>query len=461
MSLDLNAKQTSIKALFIDKLYKIPVYQRPYSWEQEQCETLWKDLTDYIDSEDFETSYFLGNIVLAKSKDEFGKDIFEVVDGQQRIISLSMLIRELWSSDIRNNDLKNCIYHIDSRDEDKILGYRVTSDVLAGQEKIKFEQIMAKEQNLSNSDVTNNYIKNRNYFHEQIQILKNSDNKLIPFIDRLLENVSILPIECANTDKALTIFETINNRGLDLSDGDIFKSKLYQMAKGSETEFIEIWDNLIIQTEKFFEDYGLKDSSPITSLFRLYMYLRRAENDDRSKPIKLRDFFEGKCLDLNKKRINQPKYKLDFYDWKTILETLERLVISWQYTYDNSYINSGITQWYSVLRYYKNEQTIPPIIIFLYKNIDFTREYPCLPENKKDTCVQLIKNVVRYTYAKGLWTSQIEGSTIEDEMYRIAITIAKGELYTPTLLIKKELLDQLDQGLTTRFKKGFTFILTL
>lgn len=70
MSLDLHAKQVNIKQMFMDRIYIIPEYQRPYSWELEHCEKLWTDFIDCFEAYEGKDSYFLGNIILAKSKDK-------------------------------------------------------------------------------------------------------------------------------------------------------------------------------------------------------------------------------------------------------------------------------------------------------------------------------------------------------------------------------------------------------
>ena len=466
MSLDLNAKQTSVKSLFTDKLYRIPAYQRPYSWGEEQCEKLWIDIIDHFSSGDIEDSYFLGNIVLAEDKNEEGQKIWNVIDGQQRLITFSLLLRELFDNDCSNSALKACIYNLDDRDINLIKGFRVHSTVLSGAEKEKFEKCLRLDRSIDVITEQDNYGKNYLFFRKQIELFKKNDlnrTELPKFIDNLLTKISILPIECSSTSKALTIFETINNRGLDLSDGDIFKSKLYKMAENNEKQFIERWDNLVSDVNKFFQDYKFKDSSPITSLFRMYMYLLRAKNEDRTKPVKLRDFFDGKVLNLSKKRVEKPLeiYQLDKFQWEDVLNSLEKLVVAWRYIYENSYKDTGISQWYSLLKGYGSDQILYPVLIYFYYNIDFSTEYPCLKKNKKEECVKFLKNISRYVFAKGFWGSSIEGSTIEDEMVKIAILVTKNEIYTPKMVIKRELLEYLNFPLSSRYRRGFSAILTL
>lgn len=97
----LNIDQKSIRTLFSEKKadFLIPDYQRPYAWEEKECQTLWDDLflfafpdndCDKFNSESDE--YFLGSIVTFKNEE--GK--MEIIDGQQRLTTLMLLLRAFY-----------------------------------------------------------------------------------------------------------------------------------------------------------------------------------------------------------------------------------------------------------------------------------------------------------------------------------------------------------------------------
>ena len=89
MAIQLNAEQKYISKIFGDKtIYKIPPYQRAYSWGKDECEELFDDLVNaFLNNTD--EGYFLGNIILSTSV----KDEFEVIDGQQRLTTITMLLK--------------------------------------------------------------------------------------------------------------------------------------------------------------------------------------------------------------------------------------------------------------------------------------------------------------------------------------------------------------------------------
>ena len=79
-----------IKDFFNGKFFEIPKYQRGYSWEKENIRDLFDDIDEAIESN---TSHYLGTIVL--SKNEKDNELFYIVDGQQRVTTISMIINAL------------------------------------------------------------------------------------------------------------------------------------------------------------------------------------------------------------------------------------------------------------------------------------------------------------------------------------------------------------------------------
>ena len=89
----------SIRQLYgdADALYRIPQYQRPYKWEDEQIDLLWEDIYEAWSNES--DNYFLGSIITAKPRDNENSAYVDVVDGQQRLTTLMILfcvVRDLY-----------------------------------------------------------------------------------------------------------------------------------------------------------------------------------------------------------------------------------------------------------------------------------------------------------------------------------------------------------------------------
>ena len=95
MSNRITGKEYALKDIFSQQFdYHMPPYQRPYSWSEEECETLFDDLYDFYQMEQTD-NYFLGSIVLKKEED---KPTADVIDGQQRLTTLTILLSSIASS---------------------------------------------------------------------------------------------------------------------------------------------------------------------------------------------------------------------------------------------------------------------------------------------------------------------------------------------------------------------------
>lgn len=108
----------------------------------------------------------------------------------------------------------------------------------------------------------------------------------------IMKNCILLPIEADNKDTALRIFSTLNDRGMPLSDADIFKAQFYKFYsdKGEKDDFINNWKQLEGICEKIFRP---QQGTPMDELFTRYMYFERAKQGNKSSTTEsLRKFYE-------------------------------------------------------------------------------------------------------------------------------------------------------------------------
>jgi len=374
MGLELKAEEKSILALFTgDKnQYVIPPYQRPYSWDEEQCRELFEDLKRAFEDEKT-SSYFLGNIVIASSNEN--KNRLEVIDGQQRLTTLTLLLKALLFFDTTNKKLRNSIWELDDRtDEPKeqrletMVFQDKDSKFLKESLDIDFDNTDCK---LTKKD--NQYKKNICFFYTELKKLPSSI--LIEFVDFLLYDVSILPIQTQGENReiarenALKIFETINNRGLPLSDSDIFKAKLFSMAlsEHESDKFIERWSTLYEECQ----DVNYK----IDDIFRFYTHIIRAGKEKYKSEIGLRDFYsQGDSPFLDKKK----KYTDILGDLFDIIESIKffKKIIR------EPKENQELTKWFQLISLYTNQYPLNTLFVYLYQNklkidsqlINFSRE---------------------------------------------------------------------------------------
>ncbi len=115
MTNEIEAKEVTVAKLFSpDFIFKIPIYQRPLSWERDNFDQLFEDVHDAVISK--EKQYFLGSILLQEH--EHDKNRFYIVDGQQRISSLAILMAVIRDS-TKNPKLKGNITSYLYQEEDE------------------------------------------------------------------------------------------------------------------------------------------------------------------------------------------------------------------------------------------------------------------------------------------------------------------------------------------------------
>ncbi|WIH80505.1 DUF262 domain-containing protein [Brachyspira pilosicoli] len=286
-----------------DKMFIIPDYQRSYSWDEEKCEILWTDLVDFYENKiDNNDEYFLGTIVTCKTSEGL-----EIIDGQQRITSITILLRVLYQQ-LENTTIKNkfvvglmnkiapCIWNTNeiTGDVDDKNNIHIKSKVLTEDVKDIFHNIIINGIDLL-SNKEDLYTKNSKFFYKKSEnFAKINPTEWYNLIISILNRTIILPIECDNFDMGLTIFSTLNDRGMPLSDSDIFKAQMYKLLKTDKekSEFIDKWKNL--------EDELKKSNMNINDIFRYYTHIIRARNEVVDKEIGLRKFYSDNNYNIFK-----------------------------------------------------------------------------------------------------------------------------------------------------------------
>ena len=303
----LNVDQKSIHALLSDRKadYIIPDYQRPYAWDEDSCQTLWDDIFSFAipdnDATKFDTNdeYFLGSIVTFEND----KKQKEVIDGQQRLTTFMLLLRAFYDRFTKMQDqgskdfserIASCIWKTDEMGKPDKDHLKIDSVVATDKDKEEFLSILRT--GIVTDNQTSRYANNFRFFLKKVEEFINSFPTFAKNLPaRILNNCILMPIEAESQDTALRIFSTLNDRGLPLSDSDIFKAQFYQYYKqkseDDRNEFIKDWKKLEETCEKIFHPIT---GTPMDDLFTRYMYFIRAKRDNNksSTTESLRRFYE-------------------------------------------------------------------------------------------------------------------------------------------------------------------------
>jgi len=300
----LKASERKITKLFSesDTVFSIPVYQRDYNWQEKQCQRLFKDILQTGKNEKV-SSYFLGSIVyIHDGIYGVGEKEFHVIDGQQRMTTLTLLFLAIYFK------LKGTIL---AKDADKIYNQYVVNPYSEKEIKLK---LLPPEENL--------YILNKishNKFNELEAFQDRNMLKNYLFFEKELENLSfddmkhlsngiekLIYIDIAlekGKDDPQKIFESLNSTGLDLSQGDLIRNYiLMDLERGEQNRiYKEIWipiennckvsdgSEITSYVSDFIRDYLTLKTEKISSkpkVFETFKAYYEKENDEKLEDMK-------------------------------------------------------------------------------------------------------------------------------------------------------------------------------
>lgn len=283
-----------------DFQYVIPSYQRPYTWEEQHASVLFDDLYNFFQTEK-EDEYFLGSIVLIKQE---GKPYAEVIDGQQRLTTLTILFAVFAALDQGgvNGQLYKYIFEpgnefeginpqprltLRERDKDYFKQYV---------QELKFEALFKLDNEQLENEAKLHIKQNSKVLYEKVKTTFDHDTQnLKEFIKFLVQRCFIVAVTTPSQNTAFRVFSVMNSRGLDLQPTDIIKADVIG-ALSAETErelYSKKWEDLE-------ESIGREDFNNLFSHIRMIFSKEKAKRN-------LLEEFKGYVLSI----ITDPKVFVD------------------------------------------------------------------------------------------------------------------------------------------------------
>ncbi len=350
----ISGHEEQIGAVFSDEYaFTIPPYQRTYSWGEEQAAELIDDLVtaqaEGMGKVDV-TPYFLGSIVLIKSD---GSSEAEVVDGQQRLTTISLLLTAL-RLQLPVDDAKDVSGMLIERGS-KIKGtkdrFRLTlrnRDNEFFQEKIlkvsSFDDLSKDQSNLT--DPQQNLRRNALVLFKKIsELSEETRSKLAEYI---VQHTYLIIVSTPDLDSAFRIFSVLNDRGLDLSAADILKSEIIgSISEGDQEVYTNKW-------EEAEENLGTENFAELFSYIRMIHGKRKAR---------------GTILNEFRAQVKAKARPKEFIDDELIpySDALREINGS---TYESSLDASSLNRLFSYLRRIRDRDWMPPALLFLSQNRD-------------------------------------------------------------------------------------------
>lgn len=364
MATTIEVNKSSIKELLmtgIKEKFLIPEYQRPYAWTDEQVITLFDDLKEYTNNQN-ESSYFLGCIVSFTNENKEQ----EIIDGQQRITTLLLLLRAIHKKLQKMSDSKekeNFIRQIEPAiwkiDELTSVADYTTVLIESKVMEVKYNQILESILKTGKTQLgsKDRYSVNYNLLVKLLdEYAINETLNFYKFINNVLNKTIVLPIKADTQETALTIFSTLNDRGLPLSDADIFKAKIYnKIDEKDKMGFVDKWKNIALRAENVDESFQ--------KLFYYYMfYLRAIDKDKNTTTPGLRKYFAENSFSRLYKD-NLMKNLEDILEFWEVVNCREQKDAKWSSDLE-------ILSILDILSSYPNEFWKYPVIIYYLENKD-------------------------------------------------------------------------------------------
>lgn len=356
MTVEITGEQRSIRRVLGDDfMFYVPPYQRPYAWTTEHAGQLLDDLLDFLEDDDTGrpianlTPYFLGSIVLIKGSTPNA----EIVDGQQRLITLTILLSALRA--LVPADYMLGIGKLIYDEEDKAAGLPARFRLRPKPQDAEFfEQYIQRAGRIESlrtvntatiSDSKRNMRDNALLYLDRLRDLpEQRRTRLVQFI---IQRCLLVVVSTPDLDSAYRIFSVLNDRGLDLSAADILKAQVIgQISPQAQNSYTEKWES----TE---EDLGRDDFEKLLSHIRM-LYRQQKARDTILKEF--RDYVMSKVPD--------PRHLVD----EVLLPYADAFEIitdeSYQHTHGAGAVNAQL-RW---LNRIPDSDWLPPALLYLQKH---------------------------------------------------------------------------------------------
>lgn len=348
---DIQPALQTVKSYFEKSEFYIPSYQRPYAWQEPQCEQLIEDINLHMENFDdsSQDNYFFGAVLIAQETGE--EHEVTLIDGQQRITTFMLLLKAILLkidrelelqptldtdarrlvkrlnglkeqivtmlfnvSDDEKDDFVDGLYY-PSEDRIKYLNHSISekyasemTTILLGRD---FTSIKAKVYQIYRRQKDNrytNYYKNFRYFYNMCDDL--NVFKLINFANHFIDNCQVITITSYNTDQAINIFNSLNGTGVPLTPIEVIVSKTTANASDRKN-FEKNWQEIVQRTDSSRLD--------LNALITHYIFVKLSEQNgaDRRNPG-IRAFFSK-----NKHLLNEDI--LFTSELNTIINNFERV----------------------------------------------------------------------------------------------------------------------------------------
>jgi len=251
----IKSEERSLGSILSDKHpLRVPAYQRSFSWTKSEITDFWTDLQNIMYEN--QEKHFLGSMVFIHKSD----NSLEVVDGQQRLATVSLLLATIRDGFKKANDNLRAqhveTHYLCSRNLHtmeafpKLMLNEIDNDFYSQiiESSKTFEETLAISKNKeifeSNRLIAGAYLSLFDFVQKGSSNFSNSEY-LSNLVDAITENISCIQIITNSEDSAYVLFETLNARGIDLTLSDMLKNFLFSKAGKRLEEAKHKWAEIV------------------------------------------------------------------------------------------------------------------------------------------------------------------------------------------------------------------------
>lgn len=444
MSKNITGAEYSLAKIFSSDFdYEIPPYQRPYAWTTEQAGELFDDLYDFFNHEADE-SYFLGSIVLIKQEN---KALSQVIDGQQRLTTLTIFIAALTSLVNESSAKAQCLKYIIEpgniledlpakprltlRSRDKVFFARTV-------QLLKFDILASLDPITLDNESQRNIHKNALMLREKLKSKFKDDASLLKFGSFLMTRCFLVAVTSPSQQSAFRVFSVLNNRGLDLLPSDLIKADaIGKITESNRDQFNDKWEEIEVDTGRS----GLND---------LLTYIRMIYAKNKAKRVLLEEFKEHVLS-----KITNPEVLIN----EVIEPYADAYLIARDCAYQSTENAGEINELLKWLNRIDNSDWLPVVISYLAKfNKDseavlfFVRKLERLAAYLHITAANINVRIERYANVlneiEECQTADIQSIELTDEERTSFLSVINGPIYLLTARRRNYFILRLDSFLS-------------
>lgn len=246
----INATKDKLKSYFQgDMQYIVPFFQRPYVWDDDNWVSLWENILQiYKDhQEGRDREHFIGTIIVKqKTAEELGQNQYNLVDGQQRLATVSILLKCLCDSckgelPKLKDQISRLLLFENARGEVFI---RIRS---SRNDLPYFNAVMRDYQTTDLPNQDHKMLRAYEYFEQQVKSF--SDEQIDTLRAVILEKVPVISMLLSSDDDEQVIFDTINSLGVKLTTAELLKNHIFK-DETLEHLYTELWEPVFEADEK-------------------------------------------------------------------------------------------------------------------------------------------------------------------------------------------------------------------